>query len=250
MKRDPTLRGALDRSADSTRPSSEMIKTLWLRPPLALFGIVLGAQAAWILMPELSHSRHVPMPLDQKSATILRIEQEKIRHSASLAAVRGDLWAESAFAYGGQLLVDQAMELDPGDRPTFKALHSLSQSLRYAPHRGDVWLMLAAMTTRHNLKAYKTGALLKMSYYTAPNQSDLIPLRLNVSLHEAGLIEDDELREMVRLDIDYILTRSPSLKPALVAAYKSASKQGKTFIEQVVSQIEPTYLDVVRTRYP
>ena len=60
------------------------------------------------------------MPLDQKSATILRIDQEKIRHSASLAAVRGDLWAESAFAYGGQLWVDQAMELDPGDRLTFK----------------------------------------------------------------------------------------------------------------------------------
>ena len=106
------------------------------------------------------------------------------------------------------------------------------------------------MTTRHGWQAYQVGALLKMSYYTARNQIDLIPLRLNVSLQGAGLIEDDELRDMVRQDIDYILTRSPSLKPALVAAYKSASKQGKALIEQVVTQIEPTYLDIVRARYP
>jgi hypothetical protein len=63
--------------------------------------------------------------------------------------------------------------------------------------------------------------VLKMSYYTAPNELALLPLRLNVSLHAKGVIDDAELQDMVRRDISVILTRAPALKPALVAAYRS-----------------------------
>ena len=85
---------------------------------------------------------------------------------------------------------------------------------------------------------------------TAPNELGLFPLRLNVTLHAKGMIDDAELKDMVRRDISIILTRAPALKPALVAAYRSALPQGKAFAERVISEINPGYLGVVRAGYP
>jgi hypothetical protein len=42
--------------------------------------------------------------------------------------VRGDLWAESAFTYGSQLWIDQAMELDAGDQLNTEALETLTRA--------------------------------------------------------------------------------------------------------------------------
>ena len=142
------------------------------------------------------------------------------------------------------------MELDPDDRINGEALKSLTRALRYSPHRGDVWLMFAALADRYQWAKYQPGSLLKMSYYTAPNEFALFPLRLNVSLHAKGVVGDAELQDMVRRDISLILTRRPALKPALVAAYRSASPAGKAFAERVITEIDPSYLGILRTGYP
>src|SRR5216684_5082013 len=199
-----------------------------LRVALALFGVFLSAQAAWILLAEL----------------------HKIKQAASLAVVRGDLWAESAFTHGSQLWIDRARELDAGDQLNGEARTTLTRALRYSPHRGDVWLMFAALADQFKWSGYQPSLLLKMSYYTAPNELALFPLRLNVSLHAKEVIDDAELQDMVRRDISVILTRAPALKPALVAAYRSALPQGKVLAERVISEIDPGYLGVVRAGYP
>src|SRR6266576_1877616 len=72
----------------------------WLRVALTLFGVFLSAQAAWILLAERHRLNHIRLPVDGKTATIALAEQDKIKQAASLAVVRGDLWAESAFTYG------------------------------------------------------------------------------------------------------------------------------------------------------
>jgi len=222
----------------------------WLRVALALFGVFLSAQAAWILPAERYRLNHIRLPFDGKTATIALAEPDKVKHAASLAVVRGDLWAESAFTYGGQLWIDRTMERDAGNQLTTEALTTLTRALRYSPHRGDVWLMFAALADQYKWSGYQPSLLLKMSYYTAPNELALFPLRLNVSLHAKGVIDDAELQDMVRRDISVILTRAPALKPALVAAYRSALPQGKVFAERVVSEIDPGYLGVVRAGYP
>ena len=216
----------------------------WLRVALTLFGVFLSAQAAWILLAERHRPNHIRLPVDGQTATIAFAEQDKIRRAASLAVVRGDLWAESAFTYGSQLW------LDAGDQLNTEALKTLTRALRYSPHRGDVWLMFAALADQYKWSGYQPSLLLKMSYYTAPNELALFPLRLNVSLHAKGMIDDAELQDMVRRDISVILTRAPALKPALVAAYRSALPQGKVFAERVISEIDPGYLGVVRAGYP
>src|SRR6266550_3320100 len=216
----------------------------WLRVALTLFGVFLSAQAAWILLAERHGLNHIRLPVDGKTATIALAEQDKIKQAASLAVVRGDLWAEGAFTYGSQLW------LDAGDQLNTEALKTLTRALRYSPHRGDVWLMFAALANKYKWSGYQPSLLLKMSYYTAPNELALFPMRLNVSLHAKGAIDDAELKDMVRRDISVILTRAPALKPALVAAYRSALPQGKAFAERVISEIDPGYLGVVRAGYP
>ena len=216
----------------------------WLRVALTLFGVFLSAQAAWILLAERHRLNHIRLPVDGKTATIALAEQDKIKRAASLAVVRGDLWAESAFTYGNLLW------LDAGDQLNTEALKTLTRALRYSPHRGDVWLMFAALANKYKWSGYQPSLLLKMSYYTAPNELALLPLRLDVSLHAKGAIDDAELKDMVRRDISVILTRAPALKPALVAAYRSALPQGKAFAERVISEIDPGYLGVVRAGYP
>jgi hypothetical protein len=222
----------------------------WLRVALALFGVFLSAQAAWILLAERPRLNHIRLPVDGKTATIAFAEQDKIRQAASLAVVRGDLWAERAFTHSSQLWIDRAMELDAGDPLNAEARTTLTRALRYSPHRGDVWLMFAALADQYKWSGYQPSLLLKMSYYTAPNELALFPLRLNVSLHAKGVIDDAELQDMVRRDISVILTRAPALKPALVAAYRSALSQGKVLAERVISEIDPDYLGVIRAGCP
>jgi hypothetical protein len=222
---------------------------LWLRVILTLFGILLSAQAGWILLAERYHPNHIRLAVDG-DATIALADQDKIKQAASLAVVRGDLWAESAFTYGDHLQTDQAMDMNADDKLNTVALKSLTEALRYSPHRGDVWLMFAALADQYKWVGYQPSSLLKMSYYTAPNELALVPLRLDVSLHIKGVIDDAELQDMVRRDISVILTDAPALKPALVAAYKSALPQSKAFAERVISEIDPGYLGVVRAAYP
>src|SRR6266851_10041652 len=223
----------------------------WLRVALALFGVFLSAQAASILLPERQRlNHHIRLPVDGKTATIAFAEQDKIKQAASLAVVRGDLWAESAFTHGSQLWIDRARELDAGDQLNGEARTTLTRALRYSPHRGDVWLMFAALADQFKWSGYQPSLLLKMSYYTAPNELALFPLRLDVSLHAKGVIDDAELQDMVRRDISVILSRAPALKPALVAAYRSALPQGKVLAERVISEIDPDYLGVLRVVCP
>jgi hypothetical protein len=236
MKADPSTRTWLTRT--------------WLPVALALFGIFLCAQAGWILLAERYPSSHIGLPADTKAAAASFAERDRIRQAASLAVVRGDLWAESAFTHGGRLWTDQTTDLNVSEKSNAEAPNALNQALRYAPYRGDVWLLFAALADQYKWAGYQPGALLKMSYYTAPNELALFPLRLNISLRSKGAIDDAELQDLVRRDIGVILTRAPALKPALVAAYKTALPQGKAFAERVISEIDPAYLGVVRTGYP
>jgi hypothetical protein len=232
-----------------TMPPVSPAKT-WMQFALALFSVALTTQAAWILLAERYPAGHTRLPTDPKAANVMRLEQDRIKRAASVAVVRGDLWTETAFTFAGQLWSDPAIQSDGNDRSSGDVLKSLTQALRYSPHRGDVWLLFAALADRYKWARYQPGLLLKMSYYTAPNELTLLPLRLNVLLHASGAIGDAELQEMARRDISLILTRAPALKPTLVDAYRSASPAGRAFAERVISEIDPGYLSIARAGFP
>jgi hypothetical protein len=224
--------------------SGDEAAPVWLRVGLVAFALALIAQAIWMLTAELQHPRRIHLPVDQHSSFAAFHEQAAARRAAKLAVVRGDLWAESAFTYSHLLWTEQAGLNAPGAAVNEARIH-LERALRYSPHRGEAWLLLAAMADRYNWPGYEPGALLKMSYYTAPNERQLFLLRIKASLHAARL-QDPELADMIGRDIRLLITRTPAEKPALVAAYKAASLPNRQFVERVVSEIDPAYLAAMR----
>jgi hypothetical protein len=228
------------------RPAgSRAFDRTWPRVALAIFGLLLAEQAAWIVSTEwYSHGHLWPSPEQNKAS--VKARQDEIRKAASVAILRGDLWAESGFALvaqGG----NPAAGLDRDDLPE-PALRAFTRALHYSPHRGDVWLMLAALASRLKPTGYETAALLKMSYYTAPNDLDLLPLRLRVAL--GSDVSEPELRELIKRDISIVLSRLPALKPALAAAYLSAPAGSKVMAENLISEVDPGYLKTMRTQHP
>lgn len=211
-------------------------------------GLLLTAQGAWILLPEMFRPAPIGFPNEQPHAAVTRQDQDRATRAATLAAVRGELWAESAFSYANMLPSAPAFEIAVDRDQTARASQSLLKTLRYAPHRGDAWLMLASICEQLKLPVCHIGALLKMSYYTAPDQTGLLPLRLAQALRSKDISSDDELADMVRRDIRLVLTTSTNLRPALIAAYRSASSAGKRLVEQTITPIDNRYLDAARTR--
>jgi len=232
---------------DKRRSAPLRFDKTWPRVALALLGLVLIMQAAWILSAE-RYSQHHFRPSTEKNVASIEASRDQIRKAASIAAVRGDLWAGSAFALVSQPWTHPAAGLDRDSIPE-PALSDFTRALHYSPHRGDVWLMLAALAERYRPPGYDTGALLKMSYYTAPNELGLVPLRLYVALRTNAAASELELRDMIKRDVKLVLTHQPTLKPALVAAYNSASANGKIFAEQLIFEIDPVYLKSIRAQY-
>jgi hypothetical protein len=236
-----------DQRRDKRRSAPLALDKTLPRVALALFGLVLCMQAGWILSAERYSLNHFRLSTEKNVASI-EASRDQIRKAASIAAVRGDLWADNAFALVPQPWTDPAAGLERNSIPE-PALSALTRALHYSPHRGDVWLMLAAFADRYRPAGYDTGALLKMSYYTAPNALGLVPLRLYVALRTNAAASELELSDMIKRDIKLVLTHQPTLRPALVAAYNSASANGKIFAEQLISEIDPVYLKSIRAQY-
>ncbi|MHC4046630.1 hypothetical protein [Bradyrhizobium sp. 23AC] len=126
----------------------------------------------------------------------------------------------------------------------------LAQALRSSPLRGDLWLMLAALSREQKSVEYDVAALLKLSYYTAPNDLVLLPLRLTAALGEASVVSDPELRELVQRDAKIAFARQPALRPALIAAYQSASAEGKALVDNLISEWDSAALQSMRKEVP
>lgn len=212
----------------------------WFRGGLVLFSLLLIAQAIWILLAELQHSRLIRFPVDERTRLEAAQYREEAGHAAKLAVVRGDLWAESAFTYSALLWPERANP-DLQSSLVDEARTHLERAVRFSPLRGDVWLLLAAMEDRHDRQRDKPLSLLKMSYYTAPNEPSLFLPRIEIALRSAAL-QDPELADMIGRDIRVLVTRIPMLKPGLIALYRAAPAPDKLFIERVISGVDPTYL--------
>jgi hypothetical protein len=86
-----------------------------------------------------------------------------------------------------------------------------------------------------------------MSFYTGPNEIELIPSRLLLAV-SAQAIADTDFQQLVRHDIRNIVIRKPSLKPAIVAAYRDALPIGQKFIEETLEEVDPSLLARLRSK--
>src|SRR5262249_34838276 len=154
----------------------------------------------WILMPELLRSNIDMLPTQPEAAGVAAASRTRALMAARLGAVRGDLWAQSAFTYAA-LLWSSAAQQDEQQRTIANQAHArVERALAYAPHRSSVWLLATGLASRLSLSSINPVASLKMSYYTGPNERALIPLRLFFATHSQALADGD-MPGLVKRDV-------------------------------------------------
>lgn len=226
------------RSATRMKPKS----TFPFRLILLLVAILLACESVWLLLPGLSEPGIERLPLDQASAVAAAKKRDVAVFAASIGSIRGDLWAQSAYTYAdllwsgpGLTVSTQALE---------QARGSLDRALDEAPHRSDVWLLLAALSQRFRWEGIDPIQALKMAYYTGPSERGIIPLRIFVAA-KSDFIADVEMRQFVSRDLRWLAADKE--KSAIAAAYSAASAAGKHFIEQTLTEISPPALQWLRS---
>src|SRR5271155_2906003 len=76
------------------------------RMVILVFAVLLAAQCIWLLLAEFSRPRLDGLPLDAASAAAASKGRDPALWAASIGAIRGDLWAVSAFTYAGLAIGD------------------------------------------------------------------------------------------------------------------------------------------------
>jgi hypothetical protein len=202
-----------------------------------VLAITLGAQCIWLLLAELTRPGVNRLPTDPQSAALVAKLRNDATWAASIGAIRGDLWAESAYTYSDLLWASSSNESEQ-TQALDRAQVRLDRALRYAPHQSSTWLLLSGLASRYHWSKPDPTEALKMSYYTGPSELPLMPLRLLMTA-QLDEIKDGELQLLARRDLRLLITHQG--KPAVVQAFQSATPAAKQFIEQAVKEIDPTF---------
>lgn len=239
------------RGPDSPSPTFAPIRSYSISN--TAMGIGLGSIAAALIAQTVWLLAHPSYPRGLAvEALAASHESRQARLRAPLPdALRGDGdFRSGKLAPTPQLTANEAAAPRPEAGVHPAAPTALAGALQYSPLRGDLWLMLAAISRGQRSAEYDVGALLKLSYYTAPNDLALLPLRLTVALGEVSVVSEPELRELVQRDVKIALAKQPALRPALIAAYQSASAEGRAFVDNLLSERDSAALQNMRKKSP
>jgi hypothetical protein len=199
------------------------------------------------LFSEVFSLRRPLLPADPSKIAFQPIELTA-RWAAAVSPLRSDLDANYAMTLALLALrPDNAALSAPQVQKYAEAQESVVGVLEAAPYNSALWLALALL--QRNPKGRQIIEALKMSYFTAPNDAQLMPLRLFAATHSDAL-SDSDLRELARGDVRLMLTRKADLKTAVVSAFQSASSLGKTFLEESVRSIDPALIPLLRSQKP
>ena len=101
-----------------------------------LFAMLLGVQCVWLLLAEFSRPAIDRLPTDAEAADAARNKRSSARWAATFGAIRGELWAESAFTYADLMWSDAGSGANLA-----RARSSLERALTAAPHQSSIWLL-------------------------------------------------------------------------------------------------------------
>lgn len=186
-----------------------------------------------------------PLPLDPSGIAGRSISQSA-RWAAFAAPLRTDLKANYALALALTALRPDRKALSAADiQKNMEAQEEVKQVLKAAPHNSDLWLALALLQTQRKSGDRQTIEALKMSYFTAPNDAQLMPLRLYTAAASEAL-SDGDLQELARGDVRLMLLRQADLKASVLTAYQAGSNVGRKFLEDAVQSIDPASASALR----
>lgn len=158
----------------------------------------------------------------------------------TISPLRPDLEGNQALVLA--LKAIQRPRVDHGIRANSALARShLKRALSLAPYDAELWLALAVLEAGQDPDGPAAIEALKMSYLTAPNDARLMPLRL-ATVTQFDALANPDLRDLAQGDVRLMLTRQPDQAPALVSAYRQASRRGKEFLEGAIRTIDPARL--------
>jgi hypothetical protein len=147
-----------------------------------------------------------------------------------------------ALRSGKEKLAGQSDEND-------RVQNTVKQALAIVPYDSELWLALALLQAQRDPRSPLFADALKMSYFVAPNDPLLMPVRLDTTtLFDA--LSDPDLKELALGDLRLMLTRKTDLKTAVISAYRRASSLGKKFLEESVRSIDPTFVPMLSSQKP
>lgn len=221
-----------------------------LRAILLTFACLLGCFAAWSLSADLLRPVGIEFPADQQLAVSIFSQRDAAVKAAEIGLVRGDLWADAAFAYGSLLWIKDQRASDADVVPLSRTRSLTERAIAWAPHDARLWLLLAATYSLNDppskigsapLNNERLSAALRMCYYTGANTVALIRERLFLAL-QSQLLQDAEFQEFVRHDIKIAIIRNAEFAPVIAEAYRNAPAPGRQFIEKVLGELDPEML--------
>jgi len=201
------------------------------------------AYAPASLYSELFSTKKPSLPADPS-----KIVSEKLEPSlaTTISPLRADLEGNHALALGLTALRPGTGSLSAADvQNNMEGQEAIKAALKKTPYRSELWLVLALLQTQRKTDNKQIIEALKMSYFTAPNDAQLMPLRLYTSARSEALADGD-LRELARGDVRLMLIRQLELRGAVSTAYVAGSNVGKTFIEEAVQSIDPKLATLLR----
>lgn len=221
---------------------------IYFRITLFILAALLATHCTWLLLAEFSRPRLDGLPLDAASAVAASKERDPALWAASIGAIRGDLWAVSAFTYAGLAIGDNGAGTRSATDPAVARLRaSVEHALDTAPTQSAVWLLRTSFVLRYPSESWIPLEALRMAYYTGPSDQDIVPLRLRLAAQTDGF-NDVEIQEFATRDIRMLLmTKQYS---AIAVAREAASNVGKQFIEQTVHDIDPSALANISSPSP
>lgn len=164
----------------------------------------------------------------------------------TISPFRADLEANYASAVALMALRPNSETLSAADaQRNADSQEDITRVLKTAPHHSELWLLLALLQTQRYSGAQQTIEALKMSYFTAPNDAQLMPLRLYAATISDAL-SDPDLKELARGDVRLMLLRQPDMKASVLFAYRRGSSLGKAFLEDAAQSIDPGFISALR----
>lgn len=209
--------------------------------PAALLGIL----ALWILIGELTSPRLSYFPTSPNEANAAYAVRGSAATAAQVSMVRGDLWAAAAVTASAPLLFGAKDSSPQASEANVEDMRAIAdRAARLSPHDSRIWLLLAGLDFRGGGNNPSATEMLKLSYYTGPNEISVMPLRLLLAV-SSNAISDKEVQSLVPLDIQQIDKQRPDLKPAIALAYGNALPQGRAIIEATLKAADPSFLATI-----
>jgi hypothetical protein len=212
-----------------------------LRIGVLTFAGIVATAGAWLTAAEIARPPARGFPGNAADAAALAQERAGAMRAARLGIMRGELWAQAALTYADLAWTEGDLARTHAPETFDRARAVTERAATQAPHDGRMWLLLASLESRMDWVTRRGASLLRMSYYTAPNETALVPLRLATfgRLDAAG---DEDLLQLVRREIANVVNKRPELKGAIVAAYGEALPAGKRFFEETLRGLDPKLL--------